>query len=94
MSDAHATSGQAKLYRRNDSTFLVLESFRTDNGPDLRVLVSPTGTYDQRAELGPLRSTSGTFSYFVGMEVTPTQLGHVVIWCEDFAVRFGYAPLN
>jgi hypothetical protein len=92
--EVHATSGTVKIVRRDTDQLLVLENFRTDNGPSLYVYLSKDRGVTQSINLGMLKSTSGTFSYEVAATVDIKEYPYVLIWCRQFAVLFGSAQLE
>ncbi len=92
--EVHATNGTVKLLRRENDQLLVLENFRTDNGPALYVYLSKDRGVTQSINLGVLKSTSGTFSYEVAASVDSKEYPYVLIWCREFAVLFGSAQLQ
>jgi hypothetical protein len=93
--DRHPTSGVVQLIRdAAGKDHLVFRNFRSDNGPDLRVWMSPNNTASSYVEIGVLRAISGNFSYELTLPVNHTVNNRVLIWCEDFSVLFGYAVLQ
>ena len=92
--EVHATSGTVKLLRRETDQLLVLENFRTDNGPALYVYLSKDRGVTRSINLGLLKSTSGTFSYEVDAKVDSKEYPYVLIWCREYAVLFGSAQLE
>ncbi len=92
--EVHPTQGEVKIFRRGEERILVFENFRTDNGPDLFVYLSPSKTNTQAENLGMLRSTSGTFSYTIPANVNLDTHQYVIVWCKRFAVLFGSAELK
>lgn len=95
MRSSHATSGTARIVKdSNDRRFLVFENFSTDNGPDLRVRLSKNTSAAQYQEVARLTAVAGNFSYELAANIDPTVYNHVLIWCEDFSVLFGYAILQ
>lgn len=95
MRRAHATSGTARLVTdSNNRCFLLFENFTTDNGPDLRVWLSPNTGASPYRELAPLIAVSGNFSYALPADLDPVVYNHVLIWCKPFSVLFGYAVLQ
>jgi hypothetical protein len=95
ISSAHNTSGTVKIVKdAANKIFLVFENFRTDNGPDLRVWLSPNNTGNPYQELGFLKAASGNFSYELDASVNYTANNRVLIWCRQFSVLFGYAVLQ
>ncbi len=95
ISNAHPTSGTAKVVTNADGKrFLVFENFKSDNGPDLRVWLSPNTSGTPRVELGALKAVTGNFSYELTTNINTSLNNRVLIWCEDFSVLFGHAVLQ
>lgn len=92
--EVHATSGTVKIVRRKTDQLLVVEDFKTDNGPALYVYLSKDRGVTQSINLGLLKSTSGTFSYEVAATINTREYPYVLIWCREFAVLFGSAQLE
>jgi hypothetical protein len=95
----HPTTGTARLVVQPDGSRLVrFEGLDTDNGPDLRVVLSTSsvgsGTYADRVELAALKGNKGDQNYAVPAGVDLSRVQSVVIWCERFSVAFGEAPLT
>lgn len=95
--DFHFARGRALVVEVAPGQYVLrVEEFSVRNGPDLFVLLSPSteGYRDGALKLGRLKATDGAFNY----EIPPgTDLGafrSAVIWCEQFAVLFGTAPLT
>jgi len=94
-SDAHSTGGTVKVIMDADSKkFLVFENFRSDNGPDIRVWLSPNNNASPYQEIGILKAVTGNFSYELNGSVNYQSNNRVLIWCEDFSVLFGHAVLQ
>lgn len=92
---AHSTSGQAKIVKdANGTVSLVIENFKTDNGPDLRVWLSPNNNASPYQEVGKLKAVTGNFSYPLSSDINFKDNNRVLIWCEDFSILFGYAVLQ
>lgn len=95
VSSAHSSSGTVKIIRNDDGkVFMAFENFKTDNGPDLRIWISPDNSAGTYVEIGPLAAVSGNFFYELTASVNYITNNHVLIWCEDFSVLFGYAVLQ
>lgn len=95
ISSAHPSSGTVKVIRdAAGKKHLVFENFRSDNGPDLDIWLSPGTTGTPYQSLGDLKSLSGKFSYELDDSIDYTVNSHVLIWCVDFSVLFGYAVLR
>jgi hypothetical protein len=98
---SHPTEGKALIVSDGTSTFLRLEGFRTDNGPDLNVYLStagptdPAGDFDEDfVDLGDLKGNVGDQNYEIPPEVDISRYDSVVIWCVRFEVAFGAAGLE
>jgi hypothetical protein len=94
-SNAHASSGTVKVVKdAANNTFLVFENFKTDNGPDVHVWLSPNTTGTTYQEVGLLKAVSGNFSYPLGSSFNYTTNNRVLLWCKSFSVLFGNAVLQ
>jgi hypothetical protein len=99
---AHDVSGSARLLRlANGDRYLRLEDFSVENGPDLRVLLSPASAHDGdealRAgyiDLGALKGNLGNQNYRIPPAAELERFRSAVIWCRRFAVGFATAPLG
>ena len=95
VSNAHTTSGIVKIVREVSGKIqLVVENLRTDNGPDLRIWLSPNISATPYQEVGILKAVTGNFSYELGSSINYSANNRVLIWCEDFSVLFGHAVLQ
>ena len=95
ISNGHPTSGSVKvIMETGGKRFLVFENFRSDNGPDLRVWLSPNTNGSPYQEIGTLKAVNGNFSYELNPSVNFTTHNWVLIWCIDFSVLFGHAVLQ
>ncbi|NCJ05074.1 electron transfer flavoprotein [Synechococcales cyanobacterium C] len=96
-----SATGQVVVRSENGRTYLEFsDDFRTSSGPDVHILLDiasmPPAAYANIAsyiKLGPLESTQGTQRYEVPETIDIADYQSVVIWCEQFDVVFGYAPL-
>ena len=94
-SNAHPTSGTVKVIQNTaGKRFLVIENFRTDNGPDLDVWLSPNTTGNPYQAVGDLKAVNGNFFYELNSSINFTTNNRVLIWCEDFSILFGNAVLQ
>jgi Electron transfer DM13 len=96
-SHEHATTGEAAIVRLADGRrFLTLTSFETSPGPDLRVRLTPGGSFDGgtdgAVDLGALKGNRGDQQYAIPHRVDAAG-GTVVIWCRAFSAPFGSARL-
>jgi hypothetical protein len=88
-------SGIAKVVRNANNTHdLVLDSFQTNNGPDLYVYLSAEVMPVTFIEAGKLKSTGGTQVYALAVAPDLSQYKYVAIHCKAFNHLFGYAPLQ
>ena len=93
--NAHTTSGSVKVVTdASGKKFLVFENFRTSNGPNLDVWLSPNNTGSPYQSLGNLKAVNGSFSYELDASINYTINNHVLIWCKSFSVLFGSATLQ
>lgn len=96
----HPTSGRALLVLLPDGSHVLrFEDLETDNGPDLRVILSPAepgaGDYATGSvELGTLKGNIGDQNYEIPADVDLSAFHSVVIWCERFSSPFGVAPIH
>jgi hypothetical protein len=77
------------------------DDFRTGRGPDLFVLLhneavpnSYTTTTNDYINLGRLEKFRGAQRYEISADADLSDFESVVIWCRQFDVTFGYAPLT
>jgi hypothetical protein len=95
ISSGHTTTGTVKIILDTSNIKrLVFENFRTENGPDLRVWLSPNNNASPYQEVGRLTAVNGNFSYELNAGINHTVNKRVLIWCENFSVLFGYAILQ
>lgn len=101
MSRSHRTEGRALVLNDgSEQRFLRFENFRTDNGPDVNVWLSPAPP-DAPArdylvdyvDLGDMKGNVGAQNYEIPPGVDLAHHSTVVVWCVRFNVAFGTAPL-
>ena len=93
-SSQHSSSGTAKLIKDKDGKrFLLLENFKTDNGPDLRIYLATTLKADNFTEISS-KLTLGNVRIAVPDNVDIKSQKFVLIWCKAFSVLFGSAELK
>ncbi len=99
----HKGSGQATIYQLPDGSHVLrLENLDVTNGPDLRVILSPSQNPESSGEvngqgyveLDKLKGNKGNQNYPIptGFDVAPIQ--SVVIYCKPFKVIFSVASLQ
>ena len=95
----HETSGGARIVEEDGQRYLEFdESFSSDAGPDLVVLlheeaVPESYSGDNYVNLGQIQRTVGPQRYAIPADVDIQAFQSAVIWCREFNVTFGYATL-
>jgi hypothetical protein len=97
----HPTQGKARIGTDNGMRYLELDSsFKTDQGPDLKVVLHKDKKLDLKLKegdyvsLGALQKVSGTQRYEIPKNIDLSKYNSVAIWCEQFNATFGYAQLK
>ncbi len=98
---AHEGVGDAKIITLGENeSILRLENLDVLNGPDLRVLLSPStyikgkGDLGDYVELGELKGNKGDQNYEIPSHIDLTKYNSVVIYCKPFGVVFNVALLD
>ena len=102
ISRSHQTSGRALVLNDgSEQRFLRFEDFRTDNGPDVNVWLSPAAPdapsrefLDDWVDLGDMKGNVGAQNYEIPPGVDLDHYSTVLIWCVRFSVPFGAAALS
>ena len=97
----HPTTGTANVITENGQTYLVFdEAFGTASGPDVQVVLYADGeTVPVNIEgteyivVDALQSFDGEQRYLIDAAIDIDAYEAVAIWCREFDVTFGYAPL-
>ncbi|WP_336249475.1 DM13 domain-containing protein [Stomatohabitans albus] len=101
----HATTGKASVVRlENGKHQLIFENLDTSNGPDVHVWVSAGEVVDgiaglkaagdhDKIDLGVIKGNKGNQVYDLPDDFDPTKWKSVDLWCDQFDVSFGAAPL-
>jgi Electron transfer DM13 len=99
-SHEHATRGRARVIDVGGRRYVRFESFRTSNGPLLKVYLSaappegPAGVFDDRfVDLGELKGNIGDQNYAIPRDVDLRAYRSVVVWCKRFGVPFAAARI-
>jgi hypothetical protein len=88
-------SGASKVVRNPDNTFeVVLDSFMTNDGPDLYVYLSQKAMPVTFIEVGRLKAVSGTQVYPLSSEPDLTLYKYICIHCKAYNHLFSYASLQ
>jgi hypothetical protein len=97
----HPTTGSVRVGTAPDGRQVVfIENLSTDNGPDLKVYLSPSASVGVRSlgdgaiSLGALKGNKGNQTYEVPAGTDLSAFNSVAIWCERFSVGFGTASLS
>lgn len=95
-----ATTGTARIVAENGQTYIEFdEAFSTATGPDVQVVLYGDDTVPVNIEgeayvvVAPLQSFDGPQRYLVDASIDIDEYEAVGIWCREFDVTFGYAPL-
>ncbi len=96
----HPTEGTAQIITENGKRYLEFsQGFTTARGPDVLIIMHRDSTIAVNVEeadyvtLAPLKSFDGAQRYEIPATVNPNEFKSVGIWCRQFNVTFGYAPL-
>ena len=94
--DFHFAEGQALILETEPGVYVLrVENFSVRNGPDLFVYLSRSadGFEDEAINLGDLKATDGAFNYELPADIDISEFKSAVVWCRQFSVLFGHAPL-
>lgn len=98
----HHADGIASIYRLDDGQrVLRLDNFKSTNGPNLYVYLSGTASPRDSAQLSAagdfevarLKGNIGNQNYVLPAGLDLSKFKSVVIYCRQFHVVFGSAPL-
>ncbi|MGB3177843.1 MAG: DM13 domain-containing protein [Albidovulum sp.] len=91
----HVTTGGVTIVKTADGGAVVIldTDFSLDGAPDPRVGLGKDGAFDVAAELGKLGQNTGLQVFFVPASVNVDDYNEVYIWCLEFSVALGVAPL-
>lgn len=96
----HPTTGTASVVTENGQTYIVFdEAFSTATGPDVQVVLHTENEVPVNLEeedyvtIAPLESFDGGQRYLIPSNLDIDEYEAVAIWCREFNVTFGYAPL-
>ena len=98
----HPTQGSVMLVKEGGKSYLAFDqTFKTDSGPDLYVILYRTGQppisgikEKDYVSVAKLQKTSGAQRYAIPQTVKPENFSSVAIWCRKFNATFGYASLG
>ncbi|MBK1988743.1 DM13 domain-containing protein [Sphaerospermopsis aphanizomenoides BCCUSP55] len=97
----HKTQGKLSVSTENGISYLEFDqSFKTDNGPDLFVIlyrgnVPPISGIKEKdyVSVAALQKISGSQRYALPKNLQLANFPSVAIWCRKFNATFGYARL-
>ncbi|MBY8975750.1 DM13 domain-containing protein [Rhodobacteraceae bacterium NNCM2] len=90
----HVTTGHASIAFMDGHWVVILEDdFTFDGAPDPHVALGHDG-YRKDAALGMLLSDDGKQIYRIPASLDVADFNEVWIWCDEFAVPLGMAPLK
>lgn len=99
----HRVKGSAEVVKADSGYELRLsDDFVSDEGPDVVVVMSTaadakddaTVVNSELLNLGPRKSLTGAQSFALPADFDAAKWKSVVIWCKQFNVQFGTAPLT
>ncbi|MBD2296254.1 DM13 domain-containing protein [Anabaena sphaerica FACHB-251] len=96
----HSTQGKVSVISDNGISYLQFnQSFKTDSGPDLVVILhrgnvpSKSLKEQEYVSVAKLQNIKGSQRYALPKNVNLADFNSVAIWCRKFNVTFGYASL-
>lgn len=91
----HEMSGRVTIEREGERTFVVLhDDFLLDGAPAPTLGFSNDGVFDQETEFAELASFTGAQRYEVPGSIQTSDYDTFTVWCADFSVPLGSAPLD
>lgn len=98
----HPTQGNARIITVRGKRYLEFDkSFKTDNGPDLFVILYRNQTVPvsgikekDYTSIARLQKTQGTQRYAIPDNVNLADFKSVAVWCRQFNATFGFATLK
>ncbi|MDB9529841.1 DM13 domain-containing protein [Oscillatoria sp. CS-180] len=100
VDQAKATTGTADIVTENGQNYIVFsDAFSTATGPDVQVVLYNADEVPVSIDeadytvLADLQSFEGGQEYLIPSNIDINDYEAVAIWCREFNVTFGYAPL-
>ncbi len=91
----HVVTGGVELLVQDGVAYLRLGAdFSLDGAPDPRIGFGRSGEYDTTTTFSELTSTTGEQTYRLPDGFELGSLNEATIWCGDFSVPLGTAPLH
>ncbi|MEP1231227.1 MAG: DM13 domain-containing protein [Litorimonas sp.] len=94
--------GTWSLTERDGKHFITFsDDFKTKNGPDLKIFLSPKSTADVNGKnaidgavnIGVLKSNKGSQEYEIPADVNLSQFSTVLVHCEAYSILWGGGAL-
>lgn len=91
----HVVTGAVQIVNVDGAYFLRLgPGFTLDGAPDPRIGFGRSGEYDTTTTFTDLAEIKGEQTYRLPDGFELGTLNEATIWCDDFSVALGVAPLN
>lgn len=91
----HTTTGGVTVAETADGWEIRLHGdFSFDGAPDPRVGFGRDGAFVDPTDFELLRANAGEQVYEVPADIDPSEFGEVYIWCRQYSVPLGVAPLE
>lgn len=92
----HITTGGVTVVKTQGGGAVVIldRDFSLDGAPDPKVGFGKNGTYAEATDLGALTMNDGMQVFVVPAHINVDDFNEVYIWCAQFAVSLGMAPLS
>lgn len=87
-------SGYARIYKKNNEYQVLLDSFTTNNGPDLYIYLSKEVMPVNFISLGKLKSTGGNQVYNIPANTNLMEYKYACVHCRQYNHLFGYALIQ
>ena len=96
LDPVHFGTGTVSIVRTDSGAVLRFQEVQINAAPRMYVYLSERsdGSPGRFIDLGPLKATSGSFSYSLADSVDLGTIHSVVLWCRPFGVTVTYAVLN
>ncbi len=92
--NGHVTAGTASIVQEGGKYFVQLNAdFTFDGAPDPKLALG-NGTVDTATTMANLVSNTGGQRYALPAGIDPAGYTTLHVWCEQFTVSLGIAPLN
>jgi len=96
LDPVHFGTGTVSIVRTGSAAVVRFQEVEINAAPRMYVYLSERsdGSPGRFIDLGPLKATSGSFSYELADSVDLGTIHSVVLWCRPFGVTVTYAVLN